>query len=260
MLCTGDFMIFGTLPDYSRLLSAILLLLLVFGISAIMLGVTLVRRSRRGWRPWSWVIIMLSIAGMSSPVVIAVVLMTLGKSEMRSCVSRVVLSLGEPITSEVLRQPEFCKVEPPFFLSQVFEAIPWYPQGGTWGLLSNESFIDLTVNYKGRVLRFAGVTRVDMTPGTKRDNFQDSISVSNKVPPDALLAYILEACGQLSAFVSDVKQCEVAAHQAMETLAAKQTVILNLKFVSDDMTSYLRVVSGVTLGSPALIRISVNTR
>ena len=253
-------MIFGSLPNFTWLLEGLLLLLLVFCISAVLLWVTLARRFRDGRRPWGWGILMLSVLGMSTPLLIAVAFVTLGKSEVRSCVSRVTLSLGEPITAEVLRQPEFCKVEPPFFLSWVFETIPWYPQGGRWGLLSKDSFIDLTVNYKGRSIRLAGVTRVDVTPDPKRNNFQDSISVSNKVPPDALLAYILEACGQLSSFVSDVKQCEVSGHQAMEALAAKRTGILNLQFASDDMTSSLRVVSGGTLESPALIQFSLNTR
>ncbi len=210
-------------------------------------------------------IIMLSIVGISTPLLIAVVFVTIWKSEIRSCVSRVVLSLGEPITPEVLLQPEFCKGEaPPFFLSRaamrVFEAIPWYPQGGQWGLLSEDSSIELTVHYKGRVLQLAGVTRVDMAPDPRRDNFQDWISVSNKVPPDALFAYILAACGQLSTFVSEVKQCDVAAHEAMAALAARQTVILNLQFASEDMTSSLRVVSGGAQESPARIQISVNAR
>lgn len=147
----------------------IVVLLLVFCISAIVLWMTLVRRSRIGRRPWSRMIIMLSVVGISTPLLIALVFVTIWKSEIRSCVSRVVLSLGEPITPEVLRQPEFCKGEAPsFFLSRaamrVFEAIPWYPQGGQWGLLSEDSSIDLTVNYKGRTLQLAGVTRVDMIP------------------------------------------------------------------------------------------------
>lgn len=262
-------MIFGSVPDFARLLMWPLLglwvLLLILCASVITVLLRLTHRSHGGRYLWGKRGAVFSVSGILASLSLAVVSVVFVKSEMQSCVSRVVLSLGEPITPAVLRQPEYCKIEvPSAFLSRgvmrIFESIPWYSQHGRWGLFSKNSAIDLTVNYKGRAFHVTGATRVEMSPDPRRDNFQDSILVSTSILSDTLMASLVQICEQLNTFVSEVKQCEVAAGAAMAAFAARRTVVLRLEFASDEMISTLRVVGGGGQESRVSVQISLNTR